>query len=179
MKLDHIALRLTPENHKKALEMYVALFEYSIIDTFAPTFSDDPNDTQECTCTVLCPPIDSTKKPNGPQLFISSSTDPNSIVAKWVEKRKQTGSFVHHMAYVVSNIKESMEKFKKFGYEFLGDKIISCENGLQQTFTRPVDLTGVIYELMEKPILENGEMEDVNFCKSSVGNLMKATEEVK
>ena len=56
-------------------------------------------------------------------------------------------------------------------FEFLGEEIISCENGLKQTFTRPVDVTGIIYELMEKPIGQ-----DVNFCKASVGNLMKSTE---
>jgi hypothetical protein len=82
------------------------------------------------------------------------------------------------MAYTVSNIQEAREEFKAAGFEFLNNDIIACENGLQQTFTKPVDVTGIIYELMEKPITETGNLLEVNFCKESVGNLMKSTEGV-
>ena len=63
-----------------------------------------------------------------------------------------------------------MEEWKKKGYaEFYSDKPLSCP-GLVQVFTKPSELTGVIYEL----ITREGE----GFCKDNVKALMESTKNV-
>jgi hypothetical protein len=63
-----------------------------------------------------------------------------------------------------------MKKWKEEGYaEFYSDEPISCENPrLIQVFTKPSELTGVIYELIAR--------EGDGFCQNSVRELMESTD---
>ena len=62
-----------------------------------------------------------------------------------------------------------MEKWTKQGYaEFLSEEPMTCP-GLVQVFTKPSELTGVIYELISR----QGD----GFCEDNVKNLMLSTVE--
>lgn len=90
-----------------------------------------------------------------PEIFVSDG-DPDSIVGKWVSRRDGIGG-IHHMAYQVENIEKTMKEWKAKGYaEFSSEKPFAFQ-GLNQVFTKPSELTGVIYELIEKT--------DHGFCK--------------
>ena len=71
------------------------------------------------------------------------------------------------MAYQVDDVESKMNEWKKAGYaEFLSDKPMTCP-GLVQVFTKPSELTGVIYELISR--------EGKGFCEDNVKNLMLST----
>jgi 4-hydroxyphenylpyruvate dioxygenase-like putative hemolysin len=176
--LDHIAFRIHRDNHVKACDMLVNLFGYEVVDKFEPEFGD--GSTQGTECTVLSPKGVKNDTPriiehNGvryqtmPDLFISSSSDPESIVAKYVAERGNIGG-VHHCAYSTDNVETTMNEFKKAGVEFLTDEPIVCEE-LSQTFTKPSNLLNVIFEFIER--------RQASFCKSSVGKLMETTKNCK
>ena len=60
-----------------------------------------------------------------------------------------------------------MRIWKEKGYtEFLSDEPLTCP-GLTQVFTKPSELTGVIYELINR----TGD----GFCKDNVKGLMEST----
>lgn len=177
--LDHIAFRVHRDNHEKTCEMFVNLFGYEIVDKFEPEFPDGT--TQSTICTVLSPKgLKASEAPrvieqNGvryqtmPDLFISSSSDPNSVVAKYVANRDSVGG-VHHLAYAVDSVDGTMKTFKDAKFAFLTEKPLVCEE-LTQTFSKPSDLVNVIFEFIER--------RQASFCKSSVGKLMDSTKNEK
>lgn len=178
LSADHLAFRVNTENHEKACQMFIDLFGYVKSDEFEPVFSDGT--TQNTRCTVLTPKGINKDTPrvieqNGvkyqtiPEIFISSSTDPNSIVAKYVKNRNDIGN-IHHCAFTVENVDQTMKRFTEAGYKFLTKNALVCEE-LTQTFTEPSDLVGVIFEFLER---RSG-----NFCKDSVGGLMESTKDCK
>ena len=100
-----------------------------------------------------------------PEIFISDG-ESNSIVGKWVEERGGVGG-VHHLAYQVSDVTNTMKEWRDKGYaEFTTKEPLRCE-GVTQVFTKPSELTGVIYEFIERS--EQG------FCKDNVKDLMEST----
>lgn len=101
-----------------------------------------------------------------PEIFVSDGS-PDSIVGKWVAARNNVGG-IHHVAYMVNSVKETMKEWREKGYaEFTTEDPLTCP-GLTQCFTRPSELTGVIYEFIER--------EAQGFCKENVKDLMKSTE---
>lgn len=104
-----------------------------------------------------------------PEIFVSDGP-PESIVGKWVAARNNIGG-IHHLAYQVESVESTMKEWKDKGYaEFATDKPLTCP-GLTQVFTKPSELTGIIYEFIERG--EHG------FCKDNVKALMESTKENK
>lgn len=100
-----------------------------------------------------------------PEIFISDGPE-GSIVGDWVTERGGVGG-VHHIAYQVDDVEATMHSWKQLGYaEFLSDEPLECP-GLKQVFTKPSELTGVIYELIER----DGD----GFCEANVKGLMEST----
>lgn len=192
MRLDHIAYRVA--DRKKTAQFFINAFGYKIQTEFDINFSDGT-----CAkCIALEPPekpdveglhwvinqyvgpmsrntnedIDNTKFAEfhlPPEIFVSDG-DPDSIVGKWVARRDGVGG-VHHMAYQVENVKKIMDEWKEKGYaEFSSGDPLKCP-GLTQVFTKPSELTGVIYEFIERG--EHG------FCKENVKDLMESTKNNK
>ena len=72
---------------------------------------------------------------------------------------------------MVDSVKETMNEWKEKGYaEFLTKEPLTCP-GLTQVFTKPSELTGVIYEFIER--------ENEGFCAENVKELMISTKEIK
>ena len=190
MRLDHIAYRV--EDRKKTAQFFIDAFGYRIQTEFDIDFPDG----SKAKCIALEPPekpkvenlhwlikqyvgpdlpnsdIDQTKFAEfhlPPEIFVSDGTS-DSIVGNWVAKRDNVGG-VHHMAYQVDSVEKTMKEWKDKGYaEFSSDKPLTCP-GLTQVFTKPSELTGVIYEFIERG--EHG------FCKDNVKDLMESTKDNK
>ena len=187
MRLDHIAYRVK-DRHKTATFLERA-FGYSIGTEFQIKFGD--NTTADCL--ALIPPEDRpldtsewdvmlADRPTEPldkdvefhsyhspaEIFVSDGSA-GSIVGDWVAERGGVGG-VHHIAYQVDDVAGTMERWKKEGYaEFYSDEPIYCENPkLIQVFTKPSELTGVIYELITR--------EGDGFCQNSVRELMESSD---
>ena len=185
MRLDHIAYRV--QDRKATAKKFSDLFGYIIGTEFDIQFDDGST----ADCIAMVPP----EKDNGinvvlpipwsvaavgvgkpvehhlaPEIFISDGTD-ESIVGNWVAERRGVGG-IHHMAYQVNNIKQTVEQWRLSGIQFLSEGIIDCpEDDLRQIFTKPLEAAGgVIFELIERG--------DKGFCQNSVKDLMNSTKEV-
>jgi 4-hydroxyphenylpyruvate dioxygenase-like putative hemolysin len=178
MRLDHIAYRV--KDRHKTVEFFIKAFKYKVqtefdIDLgegqFAQCFALEPPEKEFDTenWTKLISNLELTKTNTmhlPPEIFVSDGT-PNSIIGKWVEKRDGVGG-IHHLAYQVNNVKETMQEWKDKGYaEFTTEDPLTCP-GLTQVFTKPSELTGVIYEFIER--------QGQGFCRDNVRNLMISTD---
>ena len=76
------------------------------------------------------------------------------------------------MAYQVEDVHAVMKEWQVMGYaEFYSSEPIVCQDpDLTQVFTKPSELTGVIYEFINR--------EGAGFCKDSVKQLMESTKEL-
>jgi catechol 2,3-dioxygenase-like lactoylglutathione lyase family enzyme len=153
MRIDHIAYRVADRN--KTAQFFIDAFNYRIADEFEIQF-DDGSCAQ---CYALSPPerLDGTsfkawtmfgesEYHSPPEIFVSQGSA-GSIVDKWVKERNSVGG-VHHIAYQVDDVEETMQDWKDKGWaEFTTDQPIVAD-GLSQCFTKPHMLTGVIYEFI-------------------------------
>lgn len=171
MRLDHIAYRV--KNRTKTAQFFIDALGYKIQTTFDLKFPDGT--TTECIALEPpeklesgCPWIIQFQNINyhlPPEIFVSDGS-PDSIVGKWVAARGNIGG-IHHLAYQVDSVEQIMKEWKEKGYaEFTSEDPMKCP-GLTQCFTKPSELTGVIYEFIERG--EHG------FCKDNVMSLMQST----
>lgn len=179
MRLDHIAYRVSDRN--RTARFFREAFGYRVQQEFTIDFGDN----QTAQCIALEPPEKTLRdtpwiglSPPGfeasafhlaPEVFVSDGS-PGSIVGDWVAARGGVGG-IHHLAYQVQSVEETMRLWKEKGYaEFTSDAPLRCP-GLTQVFTRPSELTGVIYEFIER-----GEF---GFCKDNVRALMESTRGIR
>ena len=153
MRIDHIAYRVA--DREKSAQFFIDAFGYRISDEFEINF-DDGSCAQ---CYALIPPerfydngalkawgMFDIEYHSPPEIFISQGTD-GSIVNRWVKERGNIGG-IHHIAYQVEDVSETMEEWKQRGWaEFTTEKPIVAE-GLSQCFTKPHLLTGIVYEFI-------------------------------
>jgi len=178
MRIDHIAYRV--KDRFKSAELFIKCFGYRLAEDLPDGFQISFEDNSVADCLVLLPPEQiSGKMPwmtevffeeftsyhMAPEIFISDGTA-DSIVGKWVEQRGNIGG-IHHIAYQVDDVEKTMREWETRGFaEFASKAPLSCP-GLVQVFTKPSELTGVIYEFIER--------EDHGFCVNNVKQLMEST----
>jgi len=173
MRIDHIAYRV--KNRHETVEFFQEALNYKIADDFEINFDDGSS----AKCFVLEPPEKIAHMPFrhvhayvwdlhlAPEVFVSDGT-PDSIVGKWVAERNDIGG-IHHIAYQVESVEDTMKEWREKGYaEFTTDSPLTCP-GLTQCFTKPSELTGVIYEFIER------DRDSQGFCKNNVKDLMEST----
>jgi len=183
MRLDHIAYRV--DSRHKAAAFFNEAFGYSLGTEFQIEFDDG----SKADCLALTPPevrnVDTSlwtyyslqTAPYGetikseyhapPEIFVSDGSE-GSIVGNWVAERGGVGG-IHHMAYQVNDVKAVMDEWKEKGYaEFYSEEPVTCQDpDLVQIFTKPSELTGIIYEFINRA--------GAGFCKDSVKELMEST----
>ena len=175
MRLDHIAYRVADRN--KTVRFFTESFDYGVADEFTIDFDDG----SIARCFALEPPEKIQCMPHqfihagvwdlhlAPEIFVSDGT-PDSIVGQWVAARGGVGG-IHHLAYAVESVEETMAEWRQKGYaEFTTKDPMTCPD-LTQCFTKPSELTGVIFEFIERGTNAKG------FCKENVKDLMESTEE--
>jgi methylmalonyl-CoA/ethylmalonyl-CoA epimerase len=88
----------------------------------------------------------------GPQkIELLESTDPEGVIAKYIERR---GEGLHHIAFVVSDLKAEMKRLQEAGFEPLNDIPRPGADNKMVCFLHPKNTNGVLVELcMEKPDL--------------------------
>ena len=107
-----------------------------------------------------------------PEIFVSDGPE-GSIVGDWVAERGGVGG-VHHIAYQVDDVAAKMKEWQELGFvEFYSEDPLVCEEThLTQVFSKPSELTGVIYELITRGNDNKG------FCEVNVKGLMESTKNV-
>ncbi|SRR6266403_3813 len=185
MRVDHMAFRVADK--EKTAKFFIECFGYRLAEDLPDGFDITFEDNTTAKCLVLLPPekaigganlpwltymTDFDKKLGqeyhlAPEIFISQGS-PGSVVDEWVKKRQvYGGALLHHIAYQVDSVELKMKEWQEKGYaEFTTEKPLTCP-GLTQVFTKPSELTGIIYEFIER--------ESHGFCKENVKDLMNST----
>jgi methylmalonyl-CoA epimerase len=73
-------------------------------------------------------------------------THPDSTVGKFIEKR---GEGIHHIAYRVENIDESLKELSAKGVNLIDEKARIGADGAKIAFIHPKNMKGVLIELVE------------------------------
>ena len=189
MRLDHIAYRV--KDRYKTSKFFNDTLGYTIGTEFQIEFDDNSKadclalipseqrhtDTKNWSVkntfdTVLAgqgdPIYNVTCEFHAPCEIFVSDGPPGSIVGDWVSARNGVGG-IHHIAYQCDSVDATMKEWREKGYaEFLSEEPMTCP-GLVQVFTKPSELTGIIYELISR--------EGDGFCEDNVKDLMNSTKE--
>lgn len=81
------------------------------------------------------------------KIELLEATDPNSAIAKFIEKR---GEGIHHIAYEVSDIHSEMERLSSEGFTLLSDKPKKGADNKLVCFLHPKSTNGVLIELCQE-----------------------------
>ena len=178
MRLDHIAYRVADRN--KTVRFFIDALGYKVQTEFEIDFGEGekakcfalepPEKVQNAPWDIIAIPEDA--DPTGyhlaPEIFVSDGS-PGSVVGQWVAARGGVGG-IHHLAYQVDSVQATMDMWRAKGYaEFTTESPLTCP-GLVQVFTKPAELTGVIYEFIERGAH--------GFCSENVKALMESTKDV-
>ncbi len=182
MRLDHVAYRV--RNRLETAEFLIRMLGYRIDPELPDGFSLQFDDGSTTDCLVLLPPEKKVTElawtfhqPEfnnnqeyhlPPEIFVSDGGK-GSIVGEWVKRMNGGVGGIHHLAYQVESVQNTMDRLLDNRLaEFTTDNPIRCE-GLEQVFTKPSPFTGIIYEYISRGIQ--------GFCRESVKDLMKSTKD--
>lgn len=180
MRVDHIAYRVKDRN--KTAQFFIDFFGYKKPEDLQDGFDIQFEDGSWAKCLVLEPPekidpqatwslfeISGVEYHIPPEIFISDGSS-GSIVRDWVNKHNGVGG-IHHIAYQVPSVQKIVDEWREKGFcDFASKEPLKCD-GLVQIFTKPSELSGIIYEFIER--------EKQGFCAKNVKNLMNSTKDNK
>lgn len=81
------------------------------------------------------------------KIELLESTDPESPVAKFIEKK---GEGLHHLAFATKDVNKSLKEAAEKGIKLIDKKPRSGAEGLNIAFLHPKSTFGVLTELCEK-----------------------------
>jgi len=84
---------------------------------------------------------------NSVNIELLEPTTPDSVIAKFLQKR---GQGIHHVCYRVKNIEKVMEQLKKEGVRLLDEKPRKGAHNCKVCFIHPSSNNGVLVELSER-----------------------------
>ncbi len=82
------------------------------------------------------------------RIELLESTSPDSVVAKFLEKR---GEGLHHVAIQVPDLARAVETLKTSGTRFISEEIKIGAGGHRYVFVHPSSAGGVLLELVQEP----------------------------
>jgi methylmalonyl-CoA/ethylmalonyl-CoA epimerase len=81
------------------------------------------------------------------KIELLESTDPEGPVGKFIEKK---GQGIHHIAYAVDNVDESLKELEEKGVRLIDQKGRKGAEGLNIGFLHPKSTLGVLTEICSK-----------------------------
>lgn len=159
IKLDHLAYRVKKGERRRFIDELVNMIPpYREFKNFKVL-----NANAITTCIQLRETL--------PVIVISEGLTDDSIVERYCQK---FGSRVHHLAYLVKDIRRVVEVQKQRRIDFTTEKIIgSEEEGILQIFTSPTETANHIIEYIQR----FGDF-DGFFTPSNITELMQSTEKL-
>lgn len=83
----------------------------------------------------------------GVKIELLEATREDSPVAKFIEKR---GEGIHHLAFLVTDISESIDGYRKKGFELINETPKKGADNKMISFLHPKSTGGVLIELCEE-----------------------------
>jgi len=74
------------------------------------------------------------------------ATSPESPIARYIEKK---GSGLHHIAYRVENLSETLQQLKNKGFKLIDEQPRDGAEGKRIAFVHPKSSNGILIELCE------------------------------
>lgn len=81
------------------------------------------------------------------KIELLEASDPNSAIAKFIEKR---GEGIHHIAFEVEDIRAEMKRLKEAGFVFTRDEPFPGADNKLVCFMHPKSTNGVLVELCQE-----------------------------
>lgn len=81
------------------------------------------------------------------KIELLEATDPNSAIAKFIEKK---GEGIHHIAFEVEDIHSEMERLKGEGFTVLNEKPKDGADNKLVAFLHPKTTNGVLVEICQE-----------------------------
>jgi len=82
------------------------------------------------------------------KIELLESTSPDGPIGKFIEKK---GEGIHHIAFAVDGLQQSLDEVKEKGVRLIDDKPRPGAEGLNIAFLHPKSTFGVLTELCEEP----------------------------
>jgi methylmalonyl-CoA/ethylmalonyl-CoA epimerase len=82
------------------------------------------------------------------KIELLESTSPDGPIGKFIEKK---GEGIHHIAFAVEGLQESLEEVKSKGVRLIDETPRAGAEGLNIAFLHPKSTHGVLTELCEEP----------------------------
>ena len=86
-------------------------------------------------------------KVGGQKIELLEASEPNSTIARFIERR---GQGMHHLAFHVENIDEEIERLEKEGFEFVSKTPTKGADNKMVVFLHPKTTNGVLVELCQE-----------------------------
>jgi methylmalonyl-CoA/ethylmalonyl-CoA epimerase len=80
----------------------------------------------------------------GVKIELLEATRPDSPIAKFIEKK---GEGIHHLAFEVKNIQQSIEQYQKDGFQLINTEPKKGADNKMIAFLHPKSTQGVLVEL--------------------------------
>lgn len=84
---------------------------------------------------------------NGVKIELLEASSSQSPIARFIEKR---GEGIHHLAFEVADIKQSMEHYKQQGFELINPEAKKGADNKMICFLHPKSTGGVLIELCQE-----------------------------
>jgi len=78
------------------------------------------------------------------KIELLESTDPNGVIAKYVEKK---GEGIHHLAFEVEDLESEMKRLQSSGFQLLNAQTKPGADNKMVCFLHPKDTNGILIEL--------------------------------
>ncbi len=159
IKLDHIAYRVKKGERRRFID--------ELMNTIPPYREFKNFKVLNANAITTCIQLHETL----PVIVISEGITDDSVVEQYCQK---FGSRVHHLAFLVKDIRRVVDVQKQRRIDFTTEKIIgSEEEGILQIFTTPTETTNHIIEYIQR----FGDF-DGFFTPSNIAELMQSTEKL-
>lgn len=129
-KIDHIALAV------KSLELSIPLFE-KLLNT--PCYKTESVEGEQVNTAFF---------QNGEtKIELLESTGEDGVIARFIEKK---GEGMHHIAFLVADIREEIKRLKAAGFVFLNEEPKKGADNKLICFLHPKCTNGVLTELCQE-----------------------------
>lgn len=127
-KIDHIGIAV--KNIDEALSIYKAL-------GITPYHFEEVESQKVKTAFI---------KVGESNIELLEPTSPDSPIAKFIEKK---GEGIHHIAYLVDDVKSCLENLKEKGFKLIDEEPKAGAHGKLIAFVHPKSTNGVLMEVCE------------------------------
>ena len=129
-KIEHIGIAV--KDLEAANEIYTKLFG-------KPPYKTEVVESESVSTSFF--------KVGDSKIELLEATDPNSAIAKYIEKK---GEGIHHIAYAVKDIKAEMVRMRAEGFVVLNDEPKKGADNKLVCFLHPKSTNGVLVELCQE-----------------------------